>query len=138
MEIKKVVLPSGAEFLVNEARFDDSDALTKALLKCAKGLPITKELFNMDVTMLRDPLIEAATSSEVSGFLFKCLNVCMYENMRVSKDLFDDPKVGSRIRRDYYPMAWEVIRVNCGPFFEQLTSWFKTLRPTVASSQKSA
>lgn len=126
----EVVLPSGAKLVVSDARFEDADALTKALVKCMSGFPFTPDMLKMDVGLLKGPLIEAATSKEVSESLFRCFNTCTYESIRVTKVLFDDPKIGIAARRDYYPMAWEVIRVNCGPFFDQALSWFKTLHPT--------
>lgn len=125
-----VDLPSGAKLKITVAPFPKALALNKALIRCAKGLPMQADFLQMDMGVLKDALVEAATSNEVEDILFQCLERTTYNGVRVTRDLFDDLKIGEAIRKDYYPMAWEVIRANCGPFFEQTSSWLKGLRPT--------
>lgn len=127
------MLESGARLVVSDARFQDADALFKALAKNVRHMTLTPDLLKMDVAVLQGPIIDAATSDEVSDKLFKCLALCTYEGQRVSRELFDDPKLGRQARADYFQIAWEVIRFNCGPFLERIPMWLKALRPTKES-----
>jgi hypothetical protein len=125
------VLPSGSKMTVSESSYEDANALLKALLKAAKGIPLAKDPMSMDVTVLKDALIEAATSSEVDAAIFKCAERAVYENVKVTKALFDDPKLKEAARADYFLIQWHVIEVNCGPFFGKT---FSILRERLGTS----
>lgn len=110
-------LPTGSKLTVSEAAYVDANTLLKALLKSAKGIPLAADVLKMDVTVLKDAIIEASTSPEVDQAIFKCAERSMYENVKVTRDLFDDPKLKDKARADYFLILWHVIEVNCGPFF---------------------
>lgn len=80
------MLESGARLVVSDARFQDADALFKALAKNVRHMTLTPDLLKMDVAVLQGPIIDAATSDEVSDKLFKCLALCTYEGQRVSRN----------------------------------------------------
>lgn len=124
-------LPTGAKLVVSEAAYVDSDALLKSLVRCAKGVPLPNDFLKADVTILKDILVDAITSDEVDKALFKCAERAMYENAKVTKDLFDDPKLRERARPDRFMIFWYVIEVNCGPFFGKT---FSILKERLATS----
>lgn len=130
-------LSSGASLVVSQAPFVDAMALQKALLASVKGLPLSADIMKMDVSVLKDGVIAAATSPEVEKALFQCAARATYENIVVSADLFDDPKIGTQARKDFYDIAWKIIEVNCGPFFKTTFSRLKAALPVApAASQK--
>ncbi len=118
-------LPTGSHLVVSEAAYPDCDALLKALVRCAKGVELPKNLLEADVTVLKEVLVEAITSEEVDRALFKCAERAVYENAKVTKALFDDPKLKDAARQDRFLIAWHVIEVNCGPFFGAIFSELK-------------
>ena len=124
-------LPTGSKLTVSESSYEDADALLKALLKCAKGIPLAKDPMSMDVSVLKDAFIEAATSPEVDQAIFKCAERAMYENVKVTKAIFDDPKIKDKARADRFLIQWHVIEVNCGPFFGKT---FSVLRERLKTS----
>lgn len=134
---KEFVLPSGAKLVVTGAPFVQALALNKALMKAAKGLPMAADPLQMDLSVLKDAILGAATSDEVEAILFTCMERALYNGSRVNRGLFDEPGAGEDARKDFYVIAWHVIEVNCGPFFVQTFSWLKALRPAPASSPAS-
>jgi hypothetical protein len=130
-------LPTGSKLVVSEATYVDADALLKALAKCAKGIALPKNFLEADVTVLKDILVEAVVSPEVDAALFKCAERAAYENVKVTKAIFDDPKLKDAARRDRFLIAWHVIEVNCGPFFGAIFSELKERLRTSPSFQPS-
>lgn len=124
-------LPTGSKLSVSEASYADANALLKALLRSAKGIPLAQDVLSMDVTVLKDAFIEASTSEDVDRAIFKCAERAVYENARVTRDLFDDPKLKDKARADYFLILWHVIEVNCGPFFG---TTFSVLRERLKTS----
>ena len=119
---ESVTTPSGATLEITVAPFDDADALRKALLRSFKGIPLSANILEQDVTDFKDAFISAWTSDEVEKCLFKCFERVAYEGIRLTRSLFDDPELGTRLRKDYLTVCQEVIRVNCSPFFDQILS----------------
>ena len=115
-------LPSGGKLTVSESSYQDATALLKALTRCAKGLPLPKDFLEADITVMKDLLVEAMVSEEVDAAIFKCAERAVYDNVRVEKSLFDDPKLKENARADYFLILWHVVEVNCGPFFGKVFS----------------
>ena len=132
----QVTLPSGAILDITVASFQDAMALQREILKSIKGIPLEANVFDTDVTSLKDAVISAATSEGVEKALFACLRRVSYENVPVTPELFDDPKLGGKARKDFYSLAWEVIKENCGPFFVETFSRLKKQLGTQAVPQK--
>ncbi len=128
-------LPTGSRLSISEASYVDADALLKALAKCTKGVSLPNNFLEADVTMLKDILVEAITSDEVDRAIFKCAERAVYENQKVSKSLFDDPKLKDNARQDRFMIFWHIVEVNCGPFFGKTFSILKERLRTSQSSQ---
>ena len=128
-------LASGAKLVVSQAPFVDAMALHKALLASVKGLPLSDDPMKMDLAVLKDAVISAAVSPEVEAALFKCGVRAIYNNRAVDHDLFDDEKIGTTAREDFYEIMWKIVEVNCGPFFKKAFSRLKVAlaRPSTAS-----
>lgn len=142
MADKDFTLASGAVVHVTTASFDDCNALTKAISRCAKGLPIG-DVMGMDLSVLKDYLVAAVASDDVERALFKCMERATYAMngsgpVRINKALFDDPQLGDAARQDYFEICAKVIEVDVAPFFVKAFSALKARMTSVASSQKSA
>lgn len=124
-------LSSGAKLVVTPASFEDASALRNGIIRAAKGTPLPEDLQNMEMTDLKDFLISAVTSEEVDKAMFKCAERAVYENVRVSRGLFDDPKFQDRAREDYYEICWKIVEVNLSPFFKKTFSVLSKIRPTI-------
>ncbi len=131
-------LPSGATMIVSESAYADAIGLLKALMKTMKGVPLAADVMSLDVSVLKDALIEAGTSPEVDTALFKCAERAVYENVKVTHGLFDDPKLKDQARGDYFLILWHVIEVNCGPFFGKTFSLLRERLKTSPYIQPSA
>lgn len=129
-------LQSGAKFAGHAARYLHSSQLKNAILRCSKGAPLGVDFFKQDIRVLLEMVVEMASSEEVEKALFVCFASTTYENVKVTQELMDDPKLGENIRKDFYAMALKVIEVNCKSFFEQAFSWFKARWPKEASAPK--
>lgn len=129
---QKFTLPTGAVLEVSVSSFSDASQLRKQLLAATRGVPLPSDLLNEDVTALKDLVVNAACSDAVEEAFFRCADKALYNGVRVSRELFDDPKIMEQARRDYYAIMLRVIEVNCEPFFEQLFSVLKTRLGTKA------
>ncbi len=136
MPDRDITLESGAKLHITRAPFVDAMALQNALIKSNKGVPLPNNPLNMEIGDLKDAVISAAASEDVREQLDKCMGRCTYNNMRISPELFDDPKMGDTARQDYYLIVWRVIEVNCGPFFFHLFSKWKDLLAKRSANQK--
>ncbi len=102
----------------------------KALLQTAKGVPLGADPMQMDLTILKDVFIDAASSDTVERCLFKCMERVSYQDVKVTPALFDDVKLGEQSRGDLLEIYWKVIEVNCAPFFVKA---FSVLKARLAS-----
>lgn len=136
MANSEYTLESGAKLLVSMVPFDDALALQRALANALKGIPLTADVFEKDITQLKDAVLSVVSSVEVTDVLHRCMARSTYNNIRLTKDLFDDPKLAEQIRQDYYSICWRVIEVNCKPFFFQIFSKLKGFKPTSTDTQK--
>jgi hypothetical protein len=136
MATKEFTLKSGAKLVVTAAPMQDCDALMSALAKCSKGIPLTDDILRQDITHLKDYFAEAISSPDFKSAIWKCAQRSTYENVRVSQDLFDDPKLEQQARGDYFEILFKIIEVNCAPFFAQIFSLFKTRQPSADATPK--
>ncbi len=137
MSDQDFVTASGARLHVSSATFVDANALRKALLRTAKGIPMSADPMAMDLSILKDVFIEAASSDEVERCLFKCMERASYQDVKILPNLFDDPTLGEQARGDLIEIYWKVIEVNCGPFFVKAFSVLKARMASGAASPKS-
>lgn len=131
-------LPSGALLYISTSSMDDCDALFSALAKCTKGIPLTLDMLSQDATIVKDVLAEALSSVEVKSALWKCMTRATYNGVKITKQLFDDEKMGDSARTDYFLIVFHVIKVNCAPFFGQIFSMWKARLGSAAATPKQA
>ena len=106
-----VVLKSGAKLHMASPPFEDALGLLEACSKATKGA------FNNEAAgsaIMTDPEAKAA--------IRKIMPRCTYEDMRLTPDLFDDPKHTDRLRNDYLEICAKIVEVTCGPFLELTSS----------------
>ncbi len=129
-------LDSGAKLEVTESAFNDAYALEKALISAVKetnmtGLQFKKDIFDMDIDVLLKSVLMMAISPQVEQCLFKCFERATYNGLRISRGLFDDPKIGSQLREDFHEICLKVAEVNCRPFLKRIFSVLKTFLQTL-------
>lgn len=138
-------LESGATLEVTMGSFQEANALKNALLTAVKGTKGLDDavvqaasggIQNADVGPILDAILGTATSETVERCLFKCFERCLYDKVKITPDLFDDPKMGLSLRQDYYSIAIKVIQVNCSPFLQGALSLYKGLQKTTPESHK--
>jgi len=150
MEIK---LKSGAKLVITESAFDDAIALNDAVINALGDIEITKEIAETEFDV-ENPLLSLTKATGILNLvtnkiktlasdvvvrmcIFKCAERSTYDNVRVTRDLFDDPKIGAAARKDFYAICAQIIEVNCRPFLESLLSLLKVRSQTNAGTQAS-
>ena len=120
---------NGKSLVVNEATFEEVLELKKAFQEQLKNL-------DFDITRLEGLgveksieslimfLLNTETSERFEEALFQCLKSCTYENVSITKDLFNDMV---EARNDYYEIIKECVQVNLRPFMQSLSSQFPFL-----------
>ena len=139
-------LKSGAVLTINKACWEDASDLHDALLAEIKGVQLSRAEFDVDfdpmqpLTLLKSPaivgiaidkLISVAASKPVRTVLFRCFERCLYDGQKVDVDLFNDPKVGTQARKDYYEIAVSVAKENVADFFVNAFSVLTEMLPTM-------
>ena len=135
---------NGARIVINSASFKKATALKKAiekeLLKTnisldAKSLKDINEKYSMVefINMAKNFIFSCETSDEFEKVLFDCLEYCLYDNIPIREQLFDDVP---EAREDYYIIIFECIKENIVPFFKSLPSKLSILNPIKGSNQK--
>lgn len=142
----ELILDSGAKLVITVAPFQDAHGLLKAILRSVKGTDIA----NVDIpdslekmrnnlqalSPLIDKVLSIATSDDVEVALFKCFQRVSYNDLKITRDLLDDPKIGDQLRQDYYTICYRVIEENCKPFFVRTFSGLRASPQTPDVSQK--
>ncbi len=99
-------LKSGAKLHVSTAPFEAAVGLVETIKRVS---------FGIDPSVSVDDLVLA--HPDVRKALYPCFESAVYETMRVTPELFDDPKLGKRARGDYFEICSRVIEVNTKDFF---------------------
>ena len=73
---------------------------------------------DLDIMSIAGIVGQLDSSTEIQDAIFKCLIRCTYREEKITKDLFEDVSM----RKHYYPMIWECIKVNLSPFYEGVRS----------------
>lgn len=136
MANKEIELQSGAKLNITTAPFSDANALLKALVKSAHGIKLAENPWETDLSGMKDALLNAVTSDEAEAALFRCFQRVSYDGQKITRDLLDDPKMGDKLRQDYYLVCWHVIDVNCRPFLGQAFSLLRERQKTQAAAPK--
>lgn len=143
-----MTLSSGSELNITVAPFATAHGLLKAILKAVKGMSVSNDILGADMsldgirnspalfTQIVEKVLAIAVSPEVEACLFECFFRATWNGERITRELFDDPKLGEKAREDYYMICLKVIEANCKPFFKQTFSGLMVSTPTPAESQK--
>lgn len=131
----KKTLDSGAMLEVTMAPFQDGYKLLKSVMKEAESINMNfgfkgktfKELFEFELTdeffnTLKNVLSRMISSDIIEEALWSCLSRCTYNNIKITKDLFDS---NIEAREDFLVIAKEVIWFNLSPFGKNLQSMLK-------------
>lgn len=134
----KMTLNSGAVLDITRSPFTISHKLFKTVLKEMRnvnlrlGLKDGQTLGNLAQLELTDDALNTAkdgivtllSSQEIEDVLWECMPRVLYNNKKITKELFDDEKACE----DYIPIAKEVLGFNLLPFRKSLESLFPNLR----------
>ena len=114
------------ELIITPASWSDALALQKAIGRALKGARLDlpgnakEELKPESLSGIIDAVLGVAVDDEVEACLFKCAERAIIGSEKVNRDFFE--KVENRAH--YYPIMYEIIIVNCGPFFSGIVSKF--------------
>jgi hypothetical protein len=146
--MEEITLASGAKLAITIAPFEDVMELQTVVAEALGKFSLPADLAGVDLSVagivghpsmlaeLTDKIKSVATSRDVRAIMMKCFARCTYNGARLNKELFDDPKVGADVRKDYYTLFMKVLEANCKPFFEQTFSAFSTVLKTTQPTQK--
>ncbi len=136
-------LPSGASLVINVAPFVDAKRLHNEIIRALRGGGIgdldmfkLKDAFAAGKlkessvgSVLVDRIMSLAASDELEAAIFKCAECSVYRtedgDVRVTRKLFDDGKLGTQARGDYYAICIKIVEVNFGPFLKAIFSAFE-------------
>lgn len=132
---------NGKELRITPASFSDASALQKAIGRALKGsrfdlssLPGSskEELPPGFLESAIGMILNVAVSDEVEEALFKCSERALLGTDVINRDFFE----AAEHRELYYPIMYEVIAVNVGPFLRGLASKFGALAGIAKSIPK--
>ena len=123
-----LIVPSGAKVEINEAPFEDADALKTAITKEYSGSNISMDYDpkktisqqNIDVSSFAKIIALVDSSTIVKAALDKCLTRCTYNGDSITNAVFEPTEA----RQDYYPIRIACLKENVLPFFASLLSPF--------------
>lgn len=104
----EITVPSGATVVINHASWKDAKRLKQAI---EREIIVGGEI-NLSTVLLVD------SSTAVDEALAPCLARCLYNNEKITDQIFDDPKA----RGDYYDIAMACVKENLAPLGESLLS----------------
>ena len=141
---------SGARIVINSASFKEATALKKCIEKELINAKLPFEIGKVGgiseaatelnkhglsdlIEMAKNIVLSCDTSEEFEKALFACLKYCLYDNIQIDEQLFDDKK---EAREDYYTIVYECVKENILPFFKGLLSKSSILKPIKEKNQE--
>lgn len=124
-----ITLKSGAVFLAAVAPFPDGVDLYQTIARelAAVNFDISNleldDVSSRDVNTLKNAGLQLVQSKAVLAILDRCLMRCLYNNQKIVVAQTFNPEDA---RGDYFPVLWEVAKVNLIPFFKSLDLSFLT------------
>ncbi len=106
-------LDSGANIEITLAPFTEGHRLFKTVARELEDL-------NFKEDTIQKMALKLISSEAVEIALWRCMERASYNKMKVNADLFEN----SEIRKDFFPVAKEVLIFNLTPFFANLASLF--------------
>lgn len=129
MSNEPITLPSGRSLIVTIAPIEAANALKKALAAELAGVDVSGMTLagislGMDLTKLdggtlnvwKNVLMTLLASDRVEKAMLVCAQRCTIDGLKVNLQSFEPQET----RGDLIVVAWEVIKVNAGAFFESL------------------
>lgn len=126
--MKEVTLPSGKILRIDLAPFADSKALYQAVLEELRTVPMRDE-DEIGVNMLKDLFCTGLSSKRVDKALEKCLARCLYDNTKITDEIWEPEEA----RGDYMKVLLEVAKENIVPFVKSLSAEFSLIRGLLRS-----
>lgn len=127
--MKEFPLPSGAILKVGLAPFADAKALFQVAMNEMRGIQISSK--GEVANLIKDLVLAGFSSPYVDAALTKCMEKCLYNDARITKDTFEAVEA----RGDYLAVIEAVATENLAPFLKPLFARFKELTQTIESIQ---
>ena len=122
---------NGARIVINEADFKTVKRLRCCLAEELKKINIDigniktlEELKNIGSTnpskaldMIKNCILGLECSDSFNSVMSKCLEICTWDNIKITDELFDDRP---EAREDYDKIRFEALKVNFAPFLRSL------------------
>lgn len=107
---------SGAKVVINCAPWVEAKILKRAIeTELAGRVNLAVHIFDQSLI----PIILALDGCEaIDAALWPCLERCLYNNMKITNEIFDDEKA----RADYYQIVEACLRRNFAPLAAGLSS----------------
>jgi len=129
---------NGAEIKINVADFITSMKLKKAVVEAVKDSGV--DIAGIDMGNLKAGTIDsifqiilaADCSDKVEEAIFKCLNRCLYNSEKITKDTFESLDA----RENYYEIVIACLKDNLSPFFAPLFLKLNELQEKATNVQK--
>lgn len=112
MDIKEVLLPSGAILKINPAPYSPARALFVACTKELKHLQFNDQT-DIGIGLLKDIFCTAVGSPEIDKAMVPCLKAALYNDLPITDKTFEPLEA----RQDYFQVMYEVAQENVLPFF---------------------
>lgn len=133
--MKECTTANNATLVLNDATFEEAINLQQEIFEQAKKLKIDVGEIEIEqfgsvssfLNCFKDLFLNLMTSQNFNKIIFQCLKHCTYNDIQITKNLFEDIPDA---RGDYYEILKECIEYNLSPFMKSLTSQLLTLLPT--------
>jgi len=135
---KKLLSVTPSSFrIAKDLEYAIGKALTKSDLNIGDVDIDEKDLSKSDVSMdtvmsLLKTSLHVLTDSTLETALFTCAGRAMYNKVRIDEEFFEEIEN----RELYYPIMFEIAKVNIGPFVGSLFSQFGGLSSLIKSGLK--
>ena len=127
--MEEIILSSGAVLRMQRPSFELSSKLCNkifALRSSIKG-EITEESI----------MSEILSNEKIEDIIYKCFSYFTYNNIRLSKELFNDLELSEKLMGDFYEIKGKAIVFIQKPFLAGLLSKLNQKSTTAISNQKS-
>lgn len=126
---KEFKMPSGAMLRITIAPFEDARALYQSILDEVKALRLDPKS-EIDVNLYKDLFCIGFSSKKIESCLDKCFQRVTYNNLKVTKDTWEDVEA----RQDYMQACIEVAKENILPFVKGLSAEYLTVFQAIVGS----
>jgi hypothetical protein len=114
MEIREVILPSGAVLKINPAPYSPAKQLFVACMKEIKAVDLGNDInADLGLNLIKDLFCSAISSPEIEKAMIPCLKAALYNELPISDKTFEPVEA----RQDYFQVMYEVAKENVLPFF---------------------